>query len=374
MGRFTSLIVSALICLPLLAPTVAGEWGTDTWLSSVIAQERLDGGDEFGCHGYEGVDTNDEPWVIAACREYLESHTNSSRWGKNPISFGIESEVIDSQTGDSLKNSGFQIVGDMVEEAPEGLEIAIRNGASLEKGVADRGLIESAEEDSLVSIHWRARIGDLRVREDKDVISWLEEQPVWFTTWGEWHHHRASGNSTSAFLDGPTITIESPSQNIGTDSWIVPGTVMVEFDSTVVDVTDSSGLSMTLLTGGERKLVVGWRNVDGGIIVTQNPNTTVYVELENDVEQIETTPMSTFNDLNYSVTIVGHHTTNLFRWTQDFSGTDLSFTWLIERPLNDDEVGWKLPLFAVTMLIAVPISIVYLIKTDQFSGSRIQEH
>ena len=261
----------------------------------------------------------------------------------------------------------------MVEEAPEGLDIAIRNGASLEKGVADRGLIESAEEDSLVSIHWRARIGDLRVREDKDVISWLEEQPVWFTTWGEWHHHRASGNSTSAFLDGPTITIESPSQNIGTDSWIVPGTVMVEFDSTVVDVTDSSGLSMPLLTGGERKLVVGWRNVDGGIIVTQNPNTTVYVELENDVEQIETTPMSTFNDLNYSVTIVGHHTTNLFRWTQDFSGTDLSFTWLIERPFND-EVGWKLPLFAVTMLIAVPISIVYLIKTDQFSGSSIQEH
>ena len=117
-----------------------------------------------------------------------------------------------------------------------------------------------------------------------------------------------------------------------------------------------------------------WLIVYVGIIGTQTPNTTVYVELENDVEQIETTPMSTFNDLNYSVTIVGHHTTNLFRWTQDFSGTDLSFTWLIERPLNDDEVGWKLPLFAVTMLIAVPISIVYLIKTDQFSGSRIQEH
>ena len=148
---------------------------------------------------------------------------------------------------------------------------------------------------------------------------------------------------------------------------------MVEFDSTVVDVKDSLGHSMPLLTGSERKLVVGWRNVDGGIIVTQKPNTTVYVELDNDAEQIETTPMTTFNDLNYSVTIVGHHTTNLFRWTQDFSGTELTFTWLIERPFND-EVGWKLPLFALTMLIAVPISIVYLLRTDQFFGTRNQEH
>ena len=372
-GRIASLLVSALICLPLLAPSVAGEWGTDTWLSSVIAEERLHSGDEFGCHGYEGVDTTDETWVIAACREYLEGQTNSSRWGKNPISFGMDSEVIGSEVGESLKSSGFQIVGDMVKEAPEGLNIAISNGASLEKGVADKDLIESSEEDSLVSVHWRARIGDLRVREDKDVISWLEEQPVWFTTWGEWHQHRASGNSTSALLDGSTITIESSSQKIGIDSWMVPGTVMVEFDSTVVDVKDSLGHSMPLLTGSERKLVVGWRNVDGGIIVTQKPNTTVYVELDNDAEQIETTPMTTFNDLNYSVTIVGHHTTNLFRWTQDFSGTELTFTWLIERPFND-EVGWKLPLFALTMLIAVPISIVYLLRTDQFFGTRNQDN
>ena len=372
-GRIASLLVSALICLPLLAPSVAGEWGTDTWLSSVIAEERLHSGDEFGCHGYEGVDTTDETWVIAACREYLEGQTNSSRWGKNPISFGMDSEVIGSEVGESLKSSGFQIVGDKVKVAPEGLNIAISNGASLEKGVADKDLIDSSEEDSLVSVHWRARIGDLRVREDNDVISWLEEQPVWFTTWGEWHQHRASGNSTSALLDGSTITIDSSSQKIGIDSWMVPGTVMVEFDSTVVDVKDSLGHSMPLLTGSERKLVVGWRNVDGGIIVTQKPNTTVYVELDNDAEQIETTPMTTFNDLNYSVTIVGHHTTNLFRWTQDFSGTELTFTWLIERPFND-EVGWKLPLFALTMLIAVPISIVYLLRTDQFFGTRNQDH
>ena len=372
-GKSASLIVTALICLPIISPTVTADWGTDTWLSSVIAEERLDFGDEFACQGFEGVDTIDEPWVIAACKDYLEDQTNASRWGKSPISFGIDSEVIDEEIGDSLKKHGFQIVGDMVEEAPEGLSIAIRNGASLEKGVADKNLIESAEEDSLVSVHWRARIGDLRVREDKDVISWIEEQQVWFTTWGEWHFHRISGNSTSASVDGSTITIESASQQIGSHAWQVPGTVMIEFEPSVVDVTDSEGLPMPLLTGSERNLAVGWRNVDGGVVITQNPNTSVYVELENTTNHIETTPMATFNGLNYSVTIVGHHTTNLFRWTQDFSGTELVFTWLIERPLSD-EVGWKLPLFAMTMLIAVPVSIVYLLRTDQFSGPSNQDH
>ena len=83
--------------------------------------------------------------------------------------------------------------------------------------------------------------------------------------------------------------------------------------------------------------------------------------------------MVTFNDLDYSITIVGHHTTNLFRWTQDFSGTELTFTWLVERP-TEDVVGWKLPLFALTMLIAVPLSIVFLLRNDQFWGSRDQDH
>ena len=371
-GKLTTLIVSILLCFPLFAPTVSGDWGSDTWLSSVIATERLESGDEFGCHGYEGVVTTEENWAIASCKEYLEGLTNASRWGVSPISFGINSAFVDAKTGNSLINSGFQIVGDMVSEAPEGLSIAVRNGASLEKGVADKSLIASAEEDSLISIHWRARIDDLRVREDKDVISWLEEQQAWFTTWGEWHLHRSSGMATSAVLDGSTISIQSSAQSSGMTSWVVPGTIMIKFDSPVLSVLDTEGYDLPLLSADDRKLIVGWRPVEGGIIVTLSPQTTVIVELDGNPEQIETTPLVTFNDLNYSVTIVGHHTTNLFRWTQDFSGTDLTFTWLIERPA-ERVFGWKLPLFAASMLIAVPLSIVYLLRNDQFSGTRNQD-
>ena len=153
---------------------------------------------------------------------------------------------------------------------------------------------------------------------------------------------------------------------------MVPGTVKLQFESTVLGVTDSQGQNIPLLTGNERKLMVGWRHVEGGIIVTQNPHSTVFVELENDTESIESTPLATFNDFHYSITIVGHHTTNLFRWTQDFSGSELTFTWLIERP-SDDVVGWKLPIFAIAMLIAVPLSIGYLLRNDQFSATREQD-
>ena len=67
--------------------------------------------------------------------------------------------------------------------------IAQRNGGSLEKNVADIGLLESAEKDSLISIYWEARIFDLKVREDKSAVEFLENQDVWYTTWGEWFNH-----------------------------------------------------------------------------------------------------------------------------------------------------------------------------------------
>ena len=35
-------------------------------------------------------------------------------------------------------------------------------------------ILESADKDSLISVYWRARVGDLRVRDDPDVITWLE--------------------------------------------------------------------------------------------------------------------------------------------------------------------------------------------------------
>ena len=52
------------------------------------------------------------------------------------------------------------------------------------KNVANISLIADSPKDSLVSIYWIARIHDLRIREDKTLLSWLENnESLWYTTW-----------------------------------------------------------------------------------------------------------------------------------------------------------------------------------------------
>ena len=367
-GRLFALIIATMIGIPLLAPPVIADWETDTWISNIIGPERLENGDEFGCHGYEGVSTISENWVIEACRDYLIGLTDASRWGKEPISFGISGDYLDTKTAETIVDSGFLIVGDSIVDVPFGLVSFIRNGASLEKGVADMQLLESAEEDSLVSIHWRARIDDLRVREDKDVIAWLEDQDVWFTTWGEWHLHQLAGSSTNVSIDGSTITSISASSGI----WSVPGTIMIRFNGTVLSVVDSSGLEYPEFHQNVRKLTHGWRKTSEGIFLTQHPGSSVTIELENSPESTTVSPMTTFNGLHHAVTVVGHHTSNLFRWTSDFQDSSLVFTWLVERPIKEG-VGWLIPAVAVSVLVAVPASISYLLRKDQIMKFNAQK-
>ena len=358
-SRCWALSLGLILLSPIVAPSAVGEWGTDTWLTNVIGPERLEHGDEFGCHGFEGVDTIEENWVISGCRDYLAGLTDSSKWGSDPVSFGIEAEVLDQDTVDSLVDSGFVIVGDSLEEVPDGLVSMVRNGGSLEKGVADIELLESAEADSLVSVYWRARVGDFRVRDDAEVISWLEDQQVWFTTWGEWHFHGISGRSTSVISDGSVLT----STSLPSERWNVPGTIMLQFEQDVVSVSDSNGAKIPQIPLDLRDLSIGWRPTETGMFLTQAPGTNITIELDGSADTIETTPMSTFNGLHHGVTIVGHHTSNLFRWTQDFPESILSFTWLVERP-EKEGISWIIPAFAVSMIIAVPASIYFLVKKD----------
>ena len=354
------LLMVALLTIATTAPTVVAEWEEDGWLSNIIGPERLAHGDEFGCHGYEGVDTTEELWVIEACRDYIVEFTNASRWGSDPISFGVTDQQLDDITAAALVEAGFEIVGDLLTEVPEGLTAMTRNGGSLEQGIADRELLESIEANTLVSIYWEARKDDLKLREDGEVMSWLEQQDVWFTTWGEWHHHRLSGNEVVVTVEGSTITATLSNQS----SWSVPGTVRIQFDTGVKRVTDSSGSDLTAIEVDQRNLLAGWSEIADGMLLTIEPGTTVLIELEGEPNSTLSTPQVTFNGLHHAVTVVGHHTTNLFQWSSDFQESDLVFTWLIERPA-EIEMNWALPVIAAAVLIAVPVSINYLVKRDQ---------
>ena len=354
------LLMVALLTTATTAPTVVAEWEDDSWLSNIIGPERLAHGDEFGCHGYEGIDATEELWVIEACRDYIVEFTNASRWDSHPISFGVPGQQLDDVTAVALVEAGFEIVGDLLTEVPGGLVSMTRNGGSLEQGIADRELLESIEENTLVSIYWEARKDDLKMREDEGVMSWLEQQDVWFTTWGEWYHHRLSGNEVTVTVEGSIITATISNQS----SWAVPGTIRLQFDKGVVRVTDTSGSDLTTIEVEQRNLLAGWSETIDGMLLTIEPGTTVTIELDGEPNSILSTPQITFNGLHHAVTVVGHHTTNLFQWSSDFQESNLVFTWLIERPA-EMEMNWALPVIAAAVLIAVPVSINYLVKRDQ---------
>jgi hypothetical protein len=358
--RHQGVFLLIIFLTPLLAPTVVAEWDDDNWLWNLIGPERLEHGDEFACHGYEGIDINEDNSIINSCKKYLNGHTNSSRWGSEAISFGVPNEISES-TISSLKSSNFLILGDNLVTEVDDMFVVQRNGGSLEKNAANISLLDSAEKDSLVSIYWEARIYDLKVREDKPAIEFLESQDVWFTTWGEWYNHKISSDLITYSKNNNSISISLEKDS--SSSWDVPGSVFIETSASVLSVNDEFGNSYPLLQENTKVLQNGWREIESGLVITISPGYEVQIEFDNETSSF-ISPLKTFNDLHHSVTIVGHHVTNLHEWASDFYDSPLLFTWLIERP-SALEMDWRLPIFALGILIATPLTIHWLVKRDQ---------
>lgn len=366
MSKRVSLVIFTILFTPLISSPVVGEWKDDVWLDSVIGPERLNMGDEFGCHGYQNMDIEENLWTISACRDYLLSLTNASRWGVNPISFGVDGTYISQNVSQEITNSGFKIIGDRILSNPTGLIMMNRNGGSLEKNIANIDILNSSEKDELISIHWIARVHDLQVREDKDVINWLLQQDVWFTTWGEWYYHRESGKNIEILPDGNNNISISLEEN---ENWNVPGSVKISHDGHIVSVVNKNNELFPTYLENKTHLEIGWRQLDDGLIVTLNPGDEIIISLNNSTNSFSYQPLTTFNQLHHSVTVVGHHTTNLFKWSKDFQSdefSELRFTWLIERPAAISK-NWILPVLAIGIIIAVPIAIRQKIKEDQDS-------
>ncbi|MFL2954717.1 MAG: hypothetical protein ACJZ56_04670 [Candidatus Thalassarchaeaceae archaeon] len=347
-----AVMLSSVTSLPVHA-----EYTDDTWLENVIGPELLALGDEFGCQGLEDISPEENIETVGACSQYVASRINASRWGHNLISFGTPEGELSENLTQALVKEGFRIVGDMSESDDPRLTVITRNGGSIESGLSDRSLIEDSEPGKLVSLYWIARIDDLNIRRDRDMVDWLSQQPYWFTTWGEWVTHAESSSRITVNPVNDSTEISNPS-GLG---WSTPGTVKITglVDRPNMEWSDGGYAPLDL---EENRLRGGYRYSNGTLIITiPQGESVILAGVREDDIRVEPT---LFNDLEKGVTIAGHHATNMREWSQDFRDTPLRFTWLIERSEIPERTLF-LPLLALSVLIATPLAIRWVLVKDK---------
>jgi hypothetical protein len=357
-----AIILVAVLLLPIALPSAIA-WRADGWLSQdIVGGERLRLGDEFGCHGMPDRDVRDGLDVVSDCKDYLTSNIHASKWGSQPLSFQVSRGAVSIEIHDTLFDAGFRTLGDgNLSGELDGLTPIMRSGGSLEKNVASTAAIEEGiAENGYANLYWEAQIEDLNVRRDKDVLAWIEDQPYWFTTWGEWYSaiHMADeigSTSTSITLRG------SPARDGG---WAVPGTTVLSVQgANITDVVRVDGEPLLEIEEDTRHLEVGLRQLnDHAVIFTIPEGVEVRVEFDSEPTVLQKAA-APFNNMT-PLMAVGHHTTDLFEWSEPFQHSPIRFTWLIE-PQADVEPSWILPAIAVIVVLTVPTAVWWTMKKDR---------
>lgn len=365
-----ALFLLGVLLMPLAMPTAVA-WRADGWLvQEEIGGTRLAHGDEFGCHGMPGRDVRSDVLVVNECKDYLTSNIEASRWGSDPISFGLEGGVISSELNSALSEAGFRVVGDAAQTGSlRGLTVIERSGGSLEKNVASIEAIETAaSERGYVSLYWEARIADLNMRKDGAVLDWIEEQPFWFTTWGEWF--TASRQAHVTDQRNTSLTLWSPPTD-GAE-WSTPSNTRILLQgATFTEVVLDDGQPLHPLTEDDHHLKAGYRMITPEeLVISLPPNVIAEVRWDNATNAVWNGP-ATFNDMTPFMA-VGHHTHDLFEWSQPFDGRPLVFTWLIE-PQADIEPTWVLPLIAVLTVLIAPTAIWWTVRQERIHQAALEE-
>ena len=356
-------LLAATFLLVIVHPVVLAEaaWEEDGWLRTSYGQDRLDAGDEFGCYGIPGLSWSNDPGAVAqACQDYITQRINASQWAANPLSIYTPS-TLTMADHQKISTQGFVVHGDETglmdtawhHENDEPVDLwewynLGRRGGSLEKGIASlEHLSEVVEEGGLVNMYWIGRVNDATVRHDAEVLAYLDEHPgIWLTTWGEawslWSakrcyehaHSLESSQSNSTLLFESLITEACLGVSEGLP-WNVPLTWRIETGgATVVGVESSRGVLPSI--EGEKTSQEGWWQQDDGVLllsVVNGHGVSIHFD-QPDVDYDILGQTQFFNNHSTAVTVAGHETTDLFKWSKRFlEDTDVRFTWLVQpRP------------------------------------------
>ena len=364
-------------------------WEEDGWLTNFIGEDRLNRGDEFGCYGFPTLSWQANPGDVAtACRNYLLNRTAASRWGDNPLSL-YTPEDLNYADHEVLSNLGFPVHGDntglagtawhSAEDEPEWAEDWYnlgRRGGSLEAVIADIDAVkEAALEGGLVNMYWIGRAGEATVRHDRDLEEWLVESDAWFTTWGEawsyWSSQRCYELSHAGTIEssqyGVSFEFQRPynCQSQDLRVWDVPVTWNISLNGSIALAVVRDGVELPILDVGEHTLQEGWRMEGERLYLTVLANEGVEIQTNASVEGYDiVNSIDNFNNASFALTIAGHATEDLFKWSGRFDESQLRFTWLVVPRSVDNGISW-LPVVGVVVFVGSIVATFGLIKKDQ---------
>ena len=365
---FLGVLVLAVVFHPVALAQSA--WEEDGWLRTSLAQERLDAGDEFGCYGMPGLSwQNDAGAVAQACRTYIEERINASKWGVSPLS-SFSPATLTMADHSKMASQGFTVHCDMtgLEDTAwhNASDVPIdnwdwynlgRRGGSLEKGIASLDVLQSeVEAGGLVNMYWIGRVNDATVRHDGDVLDYLDQTPgIWLTTWGEvWSSwsgkrcyeftHEMNESENGSVLTFESLLTEACQAVSDHRPWNVPLTWLLDVGGVEVRSV-SSAEDDTILPSieGEKNTMEGWwQQSDGRLVLSVVNGHQVKIALNgSNVEHDVLAQAEFFNNHSAAVTVAGHETTDLFKWSKRFvDDTDVRFTWLVQPRPADGQDAW----------------------------------
>ena len=392
-GAVVPLFLSLTFLLVLIHPVVLAQsaWEEDGWLRTSYANERLEQGDEFGCYGMPGLSwTNDAGAVAQSCRTYIEERINASQWGRSPLSTYTPSSLTMVEH-ERVASQGFTVHGDETElslsawhnGSDEPVDVwdwynLGRRGGSLEKGVASlENLKDELSQGGLVNMYWIGRVNDATVRHDQDILDFLNEEPgLWLTTWGEaWSSwsakrcyeftHNLESSNNGSLLSFEALDTEQCRSATNNHAWNVPVTWMIDVANSTVNSVTSNGTEMQSIESKKNMQEGWWVNGEGVLMLSVVNGNPVSIELaDEDVEYDVLGQTEFWNNHSAAVTIAGHHTNDLFKWSKRFlDEDDIRFTWLVTPRVAEEGDAW-IPYAIVGIGFSSIITMLYLLKKE----------
>jgi len=396
-SRLLTILVLGMLISVTWSPTVLAEldWEDDGWLTTSLATDRLESGDEFGCYQMIHLSWNLDPGAMAIeCKEYIESKINASKWGNNAISTYSPSSLTMAQH-EIIARQGLVVHGDdngLAESAwhdSQDVPLDIwdwynlgRRGGSLEQTIGSLGEVKSAVEDGgLVNLYWVGRMDGASIRYDRDIANYLnEDADAWLTTWGEswsyWTVDRCYEFSDEMVQDDDQTILYFESllteqcKAAAPEAWNVPITWKIDLggiDVAEVRIIDSElgNYTMVNLTGAKNS-AEGWFQVSGEYLhlsVLNGHKVEIILAQETDFHDIMGRSQF-WNNHSAAVTIASHHTSDLFLWSKGFTDySSIKFTWLVEPRLADGYSEW-MPIAVILITSSSIMGMLYMLKRE----------